>query len=69
MGVLFLMAVNCSFRYPLSRAGKQADAVGIHSRNGRPFGFGLFLERRTVRTALEQWQRQLTSPCGRYRAS
>src|SRR5271165_2137849 len=61
MGFFLLMDINCSFRCAVSGAGQQADAVGFHSRNGHPFACHLLLERRTDRTAMEQWGWQLTT--------
>jgi hypothetical protein len=37
--VFFFMDVNCSFRCAVSDAGRQADAVGFHSRNGHCLSF------------------------------
>jgi hypothetical protein len=66
LAVFLLMDVNCSLRFAFSDAGQQAVAVGFHSSNDHPFACCLLLERRTDRTAMEQWGRHVTTP-GRLR--
>ena len=62
MGVPFVMDVNFSVGYSVSAPGRQADAMGFHSHNGPPFDCNLLLERRPVRSAMEQRGWQLMDP-------